>query len=348
MMSMNSSNHHDHSTERYIMSSSRSKKTTIPSSKKRRGLGSSSEELFQILRIRPITTGRYIDWAALDQVQLADAIHALLSTDLWERFFAITKPTYLELTLELCSTFHLQVVMMNNDDPGTIHFRLGGLVRAMSVPEFGVALGLYTDDFMEEEDMNTLPRNIHISPSLCWKALAPLSSTYDPSRSKASALPPSLRYLHAILVYTLNGRRESTGFVNTHDAYYIWCMANVHEGSDLHRPYVTRLARHFGLLNTVAQSSALTLIGQMSLQGITTMLHMRMIECQRGTGPPQYRLSHAIDEEDLVDIPDDVPPQYEEPSTAPPRERPVHAATSLSHLSDRLAHFEQYCTTSSR
>ncbi|PPR99094.1 hypothetical protein GOBAR_AA21568 [Gossypium barbadense] len=46
------------------------------------------------------------------------------------------------------------VVMTNNDDPGTIHFRLGGLVRAMSVQDFGVALGLYTDEFMEEEDMN--------------------------------------------------------------------------------------------------------------------------------------------------------------------------------------------------
>ncbi|PPS19453.1 hypothetical protein GOBAR_AA01112 [Gossypium barbadense] len=119
-----------------------------------------------------------------------------------------------------------QVVMTNNDDPGTIHFRLGSLVHSMSVPEFGVALGLYTDEFMEEEDMNALPRNIHISPSLCWKALAPLSSNYDPSRSKASALPPSLRYLYAILAHTLTRRRESTGVVNTHDAYYLWCMAN--------------------------------------------------------------------------------------------------------------------------
>ncbi|PPR99968.1 hypothetical protein GOBAR_AA20698 [Gossypium barbadense] len=149
-----------------------------------------------------------------------------------------------------------QVVMTNNDEPGTIHFRLGGL------------------------------------------ALAPFSSTYDPSRSKASAFPPSLRYLHAILAHTLTGRRESTGVVNTHDAYYLWCMANAHvtnlayfiafairHQTERHRkgvisigPYVTRLAKHFDLLNTAAQSSTLTLIGQMSPQGITTMLHMRMIE----------------------------------------------------------------------
>ncbi|PPS15178.1 hypothetical protein GOBAR_AA05413 [Gossypium barbadense] len=131
------------------------------------------------------------------------------------------------------------MVMTNNDDPGTIHFRLGGLVCAKSVLEFGVALELYTNEFMEEEDMNALPRNIHISPS-----------------------------------------------------------------------------------------------------DITTMLHMRMIERQRGTDPSQYHLTHAIDEEDLEDIPDDVPLQHEKPSTTPPTERPVHAATSLAHLFDRLAHFE--------
>ncbi|PPS08269.1 hypothetical protein GOBAR_AA12367 [Gossypium barbadense] len=265
---------------KYLMSSSRGKKAAVPSSKRRRGPNSSSvcatdevrnpflefpqasqEELFQILHAWPLTTGRCIDWATVEQV-----------------------------------------VMTNNDDPSTIHFRLGGLVCAMSVPEFGVSLEPYTDEFIEEEDINALPRNIHISPSLCWKALAPLSSTYDPSRSKASALPISLRYLHAILAHTLTGRRESTSIINTHDAYYLWCMVNAHvtdlayfiafairHQTERHQkgvisigPYVTRLARHFGLLNIVAQSSALTLIGQMSPQGITTMLHMRMIERRLG------------------------------------------------------------------
>ncbi|PPS01829.1 hypothetical protein GOBAR_AA18833 [Gossypium barbadense] len=347
------------------MSSSRGKKAVVPSSKRRRGSGSSSvhataevrhpfleflqasqEELFQILRARPLTAGRCIDWATVEQVQLADAIRALLSTDPWERFFTITEPTYLELTLELCSTFHLQVVTTNNDDPSTIHFRLGGLVHVMSVPEFGVTLGLYTDEFMEEEDMNALPRNIHISPSLYWKLLAPLSSTYDPSRSKASALAPSLCYLHAILAHTLIGRRESTDVVNSHDAYYLWCMANAHvtdlayfiasairHQTEQHRKGTLRSPQHRGPVISayIDRSDVPT--------GHHNYVHMRMIKHQRGTDPPQYRLSHAIDEEDLEDIPDDVPPQHEEPSTAPPRERPVHAAASLAYLSDRLAYF---------
>ncbi|PPR86785.1 hypothetical protein GOBAR_AA33906 [Gossypium barbadense] len=132
-----------------------------------------------------------------------------------------------------------------------------------------------------------------------------MTNNNDPNRSKASALAPSLRYLHTILAQTLTGRRESTDVVNNHDTYYLWCMVNAHvtdlayfiafairhqikqhqKGVISIGPYVTCLARHFGLLNTVAQSSALTLIGQMSPQGITTMLHMRMIERQRGTDP---------------------------------------------------------------
>ncbi|KAK5771249.1 hypothetical protein PVK06_047439 [Gossypium arboreum] len=89
---------------------------------------------------------------------------------------------------------------------------------------------------------------------------------------KASVLPPSLRYLHAILAHMITGRRETTGVVNTHDVYFLWCMSQGHvidlayfialaiqHQTKRHRKgvisigtYVTRLARHFGLLNTPA------------------------------------------------------------------------------------------------
>ncbi|PPS19588.1 hypothetical protein GOBAR_AA00993 [Gossypium barbadense] len=89
------------------MSSSRGKKTAVPASKKRKGASSSAgptaeirhpllqfprrpqEELFQILQARPLATGRCIDWATVKQVQMADAILALLTTDPWELFFWI-------------------------------------------------------------------------------------------------------------------------------------------------------------------------------------------------------------------------------------------------------------------
>ncbi|PPS20171.1 hypothetical protein GOBAR_AA00373 [Gossypium barbadense] len=257
----------------------------------------------------PLIARRCIDWVAVEQVQMADAIQALLTTDPWELFFGIIEPTYLELTMKQCSMFHLQTVMTNYDDPGM--------------------------EFKEENELHALSRHIHFSPSKCWHTLAPSTTSYNPSRSKALVLPPSLRYLHASSAYMITERRESTGIINTHDVYFLWCMSQRH-------PYVTRLARHFGLLNTVAQESSLTLISQMSPQDISSMLSMRMIERHRGTYPPQYRLAQSIDEEAYEDIPDDVPPQNEGPPTQPPPpSRPVHATASYADISERLTRFEQ-------
>ncbi|PPR98260.1 hypothetical protein GOBAR_AA22408 [Gossypium barbadense] len=123
---------------------------------------------------------------ALEQIELADAVRALLMTDLWALFFEIVESTYLEFTLELCSTFHLQTVMTNFDNPRLVQFCLGG------------------------------------------RDVIPVSASYDLNRSKASALPPSLRYLHAILAHTLTGQRVSIGVVTTHDPYFLWSMVNRH------------------------------------------------------------------------------------------------------------------------
>ncbi|PPS03570.1 hypothetical protein GOBAR_AA17092 [Gossypium barbadense] len=175
-------------------------------------------------------------------------------------------------------------------------------------------------------------------------------ATYDPSRSKVSALPPSLRYLHTILAHTLVGRRESTDVVTTHDTYFLWSMANGHiidlayfialairHQTERHRrevismgPYVTQLAWHFGLLNTMCP------------QGISSMLSMRMIEKRRGTYPPQYCLVQSTEEEDPEDITDYVPPRHEDPLfQPPPPSRPVHAAPSYADIFERLTRLEQ-------
>ncbi|PPR86158.1 hypothetical protein GOBAR_AA34533 [Gossypium barbadense] len=291
------------------------------------------EELFQILRARPLITSHCIDWAVVKQVQLAKAIRALLTTNPWELFFGIIEPTYLELTMEFCSIFHLQTLMINYDDLGMVQFLLDGLVHQLNVPEFGTALGLCIEEFKEENDLHALNRHIHHSSSRCWDALVPGGATYNPSHFKASALPPSL----------------------SHDAYFLWCISHEHvidlayfitlsiqHQTERHRkgvisisPYVTQLAQHFGLLDIAAQESSLTLIGQMSPQGISSMLSMRMIEKRRGTYLPQYRLTQSTEEEAYEDIPDDVPPQYEDPQyQPPPPSRPVirwlHMLTFLS------------------
>ncbi|PPS16308.1 hypothetical protein GOBAR_AA04272 [Gossypium barbadense] len=172
------------------------KRTTVPTSKKKKGVASSSgptakirhlflefplgpqEELFQILQARPLG--------------MADAVRALLTTELWGLFFEIIELTYLKLAMDLCSTFYLQVIMTNFDNPRMVQFCLGGLVRQLSVPEFRIALGLYMEEFIDDNELDTLLHGIHYSPSKCWKDLVLTSASYGPSRFKASALALSL------------------------------------------------------------------------------------------------------------------------------------------------------------
>ncbi|PPR82457.1 hypothetical protein GOBAR_AA38257 [Gossypium barbadense] len=192
------------------MSSSRGKKTVVPASKKRKGASSSA---VQPRKFITLSCSHCIDWVAIEQVQMADTIRALLTTDPWELFFGIIESTYLELTMELCTTFHLQTIMTRYDDPGAVQFCLGGLIRQLSVSKFGAALGLYMEEFKDENELHALSRHIHFSPS---------------NHSKASVLPPSLRYLHAILTHTITRRRQRTGVINTHDVYLLWCMSQGH------------------------------------------------------------------------------------------------------------------------
>ncbi|PPS04393.1 hypothetical protein GOBAR_AA16265 [Gossypium barbadense] len=99
-------------------------------------------------------------------------------------------------------------VMTNYDDPGQVQFCLGGLIHQLSVLEFGATLGLYTEEFKEENELHALSHHIHFSPSKCWHTLAPSIASYNPSRFKASILLPSLMYLHAILAHTITGSED--------------------------------------------------------------------------------------------------------------------------------------------
>ncbi|PPR91401.1 hypothetical protein GOBAR_AA29282 [Gossypium barbadense] len=262
----------------------RGKKSDVLASKKRKGASSSSsptveichpflqfpngpqEELFQILWTRPLTAGRCIDWLFSNKSSWLTRSRLFL--------------------------------------PPTLGSYSSGLSsRHTSRSQWNYAQRLYTEEFREGNELHALSRHIHVSPSKCWNTLALNAASYNPSHSKASVLPPSLRYLHAILAHTITRRRESIGIVNTHDVYFLWCMSQGHiidlayfialliqYQTEQHQkgvisigPYATRLVRHFVLFNTPAQESSLTLIDQMSPQGISRMLSMRMIKRRRGT-----------------------------------------------------------------
>ncbi|KAK5785168.1 hypothetical protein PVK06_039720 [Gossypium arboreum] len=216
------------------MTNTQGKKTAVPASKKRKGLGATSSSASTEVRhpLLQFSSSPQDDLFQLFRVQLTQLVCFHLDIAPWDGFFAIIEPIYSELTLEFCTTFHLQHVINTHDEAGTINFRLGGLVRHMSVPKFGDAFGLYTEEFMASKNFLQLHRHIYYSPSCCWTDLTVITVPYDASRSKATSLPPTLRYIHVILAHTLTGRRESTGVVSSTNAYFLWSMATGH-----HDPY---------------------------------------------------------------------------------------------------------------
>ncbi|PPS16974.1 hypothetical protein GOBAR_AA03599 [Gossypium barbadense] len=139
---------HCQKEHRRTMSSSSGKKTDVPASKKRKGVTSS---------LGPTTEIRH----PFLQIQLADAIQALLTTDPWGLFFEIVEPTYLEFTLELYSTFHLQTVMINFDDPGMVQFCLGGLYCLVQSTEDNDPEDITDDVPPRHEDLSAQPPPIH-------------------------------------------------------------------------------------------------------------------------------------------------------------------------------------------
>ncbi|PPS20318.1 hypothetical protein GOBAR_AA00252 [Gossypium barbadense] len=217
-----------------------------------------------------------------------------------------------------------QHVINTHDEADTITFQFGGLVRHMSIPEFGIAWGIYTDEFIGADNFLRLHRHIHHSPSYCWTDLTASQICYDVICSKATSLSLALRYIHALLAHMLTGRRESTGVINTIDAYYLWSMVTGHI-FDL--AYFIALAfRH----QTDCHRRGPICLGP---YGISSMIHMRVIKRHRGFDPPQYKLIHS-------DV-DDVPPPHEDPHPPPPPSSHRPPTATLINISERLTHFEQ-------
>ncbi|GJU03374.1 hypothetical protein Tco_1113712 [Tanacetum coccineum] len=67
----------------------------------------------------------------------------------WNRLFRIQEPVIREYVLEFLSSFKFKYHVMEIDIVDTMVFQLGGVMRSMTMRQFILALGLYT-----EEEMN--------------------------------------------------------------------------------------------------------------------------------------------------------------------------------------------------
>ncbi|PPS13455.1 hypothetical protein GOBAR_AA07129 [Gossypium barbadense] len=171
-------------------------------------------------------------------------------------------------------------------------------------PRIWYCTGLYTKEFKEENDLHALNRHIHRSHSRCSDTLVPSACSPSISEKGKRALASSILMMPTFYSVCCTGK--SSTFLISLPSPFSTRRSDIGRGSSPLAPML------------LAQESFLTLIGQKSSQGISSMLSMRMIEKRRGTYPPQYRLAQSTDEEALEDITDDVPPQHKDPPSQPP------------------------------
>lgn len=96
----------------------------------------------------------------------------------------------------------------------------------MSLMQFSMRLRLYDDDFIHTNDYTQLETDYPpgVTPQHVYRILRG-DSQYEPRVSKATCLVHlSHRYIHAILIKSVNGHGDSTGILSLLELLYLYSM----------------------------------------------------------------------------------------------------------------------------
>ncbi|KAJ9539390.1 hypothetical protein OSB04_032123 [Centaurea solstitialis] len=254
------------------------------------------------LASRQILVPRRVDWDLLQVMGMRNEIRAKLEKHAydeegseyfichaWERIFDFAETLYRELILEFVATFRFEEEKaLDEFYQPCMSFRLGGVWHSISLVDLAVALGIYTQAEVEapgfvEYMFASGKRPDDFDPSLSWAVLG--SGNYGGNLKVKSLLSSSDRLYHRMLVNAVNARSSSEEKISTYDLWlleqlttddkylnapYIVAMqlmkgGGYREGSRMAGgQYVTRLARHYGVLTDDAIAS-MTSLGEMGL-----------------------------------------------------------------------------------
>ncbi|KAJ9547041.1 hypothetical protein OSB04_019584 [Centaurea solstitialis] len=254
------------------------------------------------LASRQILVPRRVDWDLLQVMGMRNEIGAKLEKHAydeegseyfichaWERIFDFAETLYRELILEFVATFRFEEEKaLDEFYQPCMSFRLGGVWHSISLVDLAVALGIYTQAEVEapgfmEYMFASGKRPDDFDPSLSWAVLG--SGNYGGNLKVKSLLSSSDRLYHRMLVNAVNARSSSEEKISTYDLWlleqlttddkypnapYIVAMqlmkgGGYREGSRMAGgQYVTRLARHYGVLTDDVIAS-MTSLGEMGL-----------------------------------------------------------------------------------
>ncbi|KAD1995852.1 hypothetical protein E3N88_42058 [Mikania micrantha] len=183
----------------------------------------------------------------LQQLGRIDEFDTMMSPQ-WTSVLRCSWLQYDELTVEFLST--LQYDAGSLTDPGAVSFVLGRHPHTMSVAQFAVAFGLYTQEQVTAPEFESYLRGTArvARPGFAadddvaafWREISTQPHT---DRKLASQIrDPFLRYLHRILGSTLICRHSGKDKVSAMDLFCLYCLHGRHP-ANLAALLLTSLAR---------------------------------------------------------------------------------------------------------
>lgn len=205
------------------------------------------------------------------------------------------------------------------DGPHTVSFRLGGMTHNLSISGFR--------PWTLFRGVHEYPWFVHIIPThpFFYSTLL-VKDQHDSATVQTQSVKGDLSTFGTSLHSYHFGAHTNWSKEEYRGDWNIWCLLPLEYGevtphrccvfcgplyhhlSDQSRKgpiylgsYVTRLARHFGLLDTSNQTSSFTLSGEMVPQRLSIVIHMRIIEHLHGASP-WYTRSHSDPQDKHEDL----------------------------------------------
>ncbi|KAM0049020.1 hypothetical protein Hdeb2414_s0008g00281021 [Helianthus debilis subsp. tardiflorus] len=173
---------------------------------------------------------RVIDWEWLQSMGASERVAELLGPRLRMAMDACNEKQYTELTIEFHCTFRHKEGAFS--EANAVSFSLGRNLYEMTIPQFGMALGLYSpEEVATEEFVNGLRGAFnHARPkSLCpaelgefWDSIS--AQPFSHTNLITSVRDPIYRYILKVLATTVVARKSGENKVNWLDIFALMCM----------------------------------------------------------------------------------------------------------------------------
>ncbi|XP_022038757.1 uncharacterized protein LOC110941430 isoform X2 [Helianthus annuus] len=318
-----------------------------------------SEAALRCEKLRKMHIGEHfaVSWKTLRKLEVEDWVRGFVPVDSpWDRLFELSfTPTYREILVEFLSSFEFHPRRPNEvvdpaqpPPPPEVSFRMAGQAREMSLAQFAVHSGLYTEAEIAT-DLYTKGLVMIDKPTLLgfWDLIADIRH-WDHHQSKGRSTlieDPLFRYLHKMISTSITARNKSREWCTSGDLFFLYCLlykrpcalayglaqyfASAHHrqerGMLFGGAYVTKIAHSLGYHpeNDRGRVGPAAQPKQMGMNTINGMHITKDFPCGKrlkNLDGTQYQLKELPEEFPLIYPPrDPEPPEPHDPAAVLPR-----------------------------